>query len=382
LLRCWSTPVLALVVALAGCQRPQPKVVETKPPEVTVAYPTEDTVTEFEEFTGHTMAISTIEIRARVSGYLDKVLFKDGSDVKAGAPLFLIDQRPYQAELERSRAAVQQAEARVERLVRQEERAKKLIPTGSITEEGFDQIRFDRAEAEGLLAAGKASVDLAELNLSFTSISSPVTGRISRRLVDPGNLVRADETPLATIVSQDPMYAYFDFDERTVLRLRRLAIEGKIASIDQGSIEVQLALADEDEFKIKGKIDFFENQVDAATGTLRVRAVIPNPDNLLSPGLFLRLRVPVSQPHKALLVREEALGTDQGQRFVYVVNEKDEISYRRVKTGFLAHGRRVIESGLETTDRVVVTGLQRVRPNIKVVPKQIDPKSDLAAELH
>ncbi|HEX4131943.1 MAG TPA: efflux RND transporter periplasmic adaptor subunit [Pirellulales bacterium] len=367
----------AISLGIGGCKRPEAKIVAPKPPEVLVAYPTEDTVTEFEEFTGRTMAIHTIEIRARVSGYLDRVFFKDGVDVAAAAPLFEIDPRPYRTEVERTSAAVEQAEARLERCARIEDRSRRLIPTGSVTEEGLDVAHFDREEAKAALDAAKASLDTAKLNLSFTTISSPIKGRISRRLVDPGNLVQADDTPLAVIVSVDPMYAYFDFDERTVLRLRRLMIDGVIPSTDQARMNVHLALADEDEFNITGYIDFFDNQVEATTGTLRVRAVIANANQLLSPGLFLRLRVPIGAAKQSLLVREEALGTDQGQRFVYVVNENDEIVYRRVKTGFLIAGRRVIESGLKPGERIVVTGLQRVRPGVKVVPKLAE-KSDLA----
>jgi RND family efflux transporter MFP subunit len=253
-----------------------------------------------------------------------------------------------------------------------------LRPSGSVTEEAFDQARFDRAEAEASLEAAEAATALAQLNLEYSYVLSPITGRISRRLVDPGNLVQADETPLATIVSVDPMYAYFDVDERTVLRLRRLAMDGTVQSSGSQLMNVQFALADEEDFTIPGKINFFDNQVDPATGTLRMRAVIANPKGFLSPGLFVRLRVPVGAPHEALLVREEALGTDQGQRFLYVVDDKNEVAYRRVKVGLLTGGRRVIESGLKPNERVVVTGLQRVRPGTKVLPKVADNAHELA----
>jgi RND family efflux transporter MFP subunit len=373
---CASVVVLAVI---AGCHRPEPKAVVTKPPDVLVSYPTEETITEYEEFTGRTMAISTVEIRARVSGYLDRNFFVDGADVKAGEPLFQIDPRPFQAEVDRAAAAVAQAESRLVRLERQEERARKLRGTGAVTEEGYDLARFDRDEAHAALLAAQAMAETANLNLGFTHINSPITGRISRRLVDPGNLIQADMTPLANIVTQDPIYGYFDFDERTALRLRRMIIDEKLPDMKHAHLDVKFSLADQEKFTIPGTIDFLDNQVDSATGTLRVRAVIKNQDNLLSPGLFVRVQVPVSQPHAAILVREEALGTDQGQRYVYVVDDKDEISYRRVKAGFLNEGRRVIESGLKTTDRVVVRGLQRVRPGVKVVPKPADSSSDLAA---
>ncbi len=227
--------------------------------------------------------------------------------------------------------------------------------------------------------AAKASLETAQLNLSFTKIASPITGRISRRLVDPGNLVRADETPLANIVSVDPIYAYFDIDERTALRLRRLILDGKLPGVQEGKMNVQLALADEDQFLVTGTIDFFDNQIEAGTGTLRLRAVIRNERGLLSPGLFVRVRIPIGVPHAALLVREESLGTDQGQRFIYVVDEQNQIDYRRVKVGFLSDGKRVIESGLKPGERVVVTGLQRVRPGAKVEPKSFVDSDGLIA---
>jgi hypothetical protein len=198
---------------------------------------------------------------------------------------------------------------------------------------------------------------------------APLSGRISNRRVDPGNLVKADDTMLATIVSLDPIYVYFDVNERTVLRLRRLIQEGRIGSTDDSKIEVQVSLADEDDFEHRGIINFFDNQIDPNTGTQRVRAAIDNADRLLSPGLFIRLRFPVGAPHKALLVQEESLSTDQGQRFLYVINDKDEVVYRRVKVGLLVNGRRVIEEGLQPGERVVLSGLQRIRPGDKVTVK-------------
>ncbi|MBS0208118.1 MAG: efflux RND transporter periplasmic adaptor subunit [Planctomycetes bacterium] len=363
-----------LVAAVAGCQRKVQKIVEPKTPEVIVAAPTEQVVTEYEKFTGRTKAVSTVEIHSRVTGYLDAVKFRDGTDVLAGAPLFEIDPRTFQATVDGALASVEQNKARLERLERHEERVTKLWQNRTITDQEYDQARFDRAEAAASLAAANATLKLAQQNLGFCIITSPLTGRISSRLVDPGDLVKADETPLVVIVSTHPIYAYFDIDERTALRLRRLILDGKLPVSADGKTHVNLALADEDDFSLEGTIDFFDNQIEAGTGTLRVRAVIENKDLLLAPGMFLRLRIPVTTPQQALLVHEESLGTDQGQRFLYVVNEKDEISYRRVQTGFLTAGMRVIQEGLEPGERVVVTGLQRVRPGVKVVPKWLDEK--------
>lgn len=371
---------LLATAAFSGCQHEPPPPPPAKPPEVFVAYPTQETVTDFEEFTGRTVAVNLVEIRARVTGYLEKTFFKDGSEVKEGDLLFEIDRRTYQAELDRNIALVAQYQARVDRLKRQVARGQKLVVNKAISEEEFDQMRFDEAEAEATLAQARASTDLAKLNLGFTRITSPISGRISRRLADPGNLIQADTTPLATIVSLDPIYVYFDVDERTVLRVRRLIREGQIQSARDSRVTVQLALADEETYSLSGIINFIDNQIDANTGTLRVRAVIDNPRLLLSPGLFVRLRYPIGEPHQALLVREESLGTDQGQRFVYVVNEKDEVAYRRVEVGLLTSGRRVIETGLESGERVIVSGLQRVRPGTKVAPTMFVEDSAIAAE--
>lgn len=367
-----------LLLSAAGCQKAAPKAAEVKPPEVFFAYPTEQTVTESELFTGRTMAVSTVEIRSRVTGYLDQVFFKDGADVEQGAELFLIDPRSYESAAARAAATVAQSQSRFDRLERQFARSRKLIDSKAITQEEFDVISFDREEARATLDGAKADEQLARLNLSFTKVLAPTTGRISRRLVDPGNLVKADDTPLTTIVSMDPMYAYFDVDERTLLRLRRLVGEGKIKSSREKRIDVEIALADQEDFPLTGTINFADNQVEATTGTLRVRAVIDNANRLLSPGMFVRVRLPVGDPHPAMLVREESLGSDQGQRFVYVVTEQDDIAYHRVKVGLLTNGLRVIDSGLSPKDRVVVTGLQRVRPKMKVAPKAAPAAENVA----
>lgn len=352
-----------------GCQKAEVKAPAPKPQEVLFVAPVQQTVTESEEFTGRTWAMNTVEIRARVSGYLDEVKFKDGDLVKEGDLLFRIDPRSFKAEEARAKATVAQNRARLDRLGKQYKRGAQLVQSNSMTQEEFEQIVSDRNEAEATLAGANADQDIAALNLSYTEVKSPISGRISRRLVDPGNLVTADTTLLATIVTVDPIYVYFDIDERTVLRLKRLVREGDIKSVRDSQVEVQIALADETEFKHTGIVNFIDNQVDPTTGTLRFRAIMDNAKNFYSPGLFVRLRLPIGEPHPALLVPEEALGTDQGQRFVYVVNDKDEIEYRRVKTGLLANGMRVIESGVESADRVVVTGLQRIRKGAKVVPK-------------
>lgn len=361
--------VLAIWGAAPGCQRVAPPPAKAPPPTVFFTTPVQLPVQEFEEFTGRTAAVTSVEVRSRVSGYLDKVAFKDGADVKAGDLLFVIDDRIFQAEVARAAAAVEQAKARLARLEKQATRAEELFQKKVISEEDYDLNRFDRDEALASLDAATAQHDLAKLNVDFTKITAPSDGRISRRLVDPGNLVRADDTPLATIVSADPIHAYFDIDERTVLRLRRLAQEGKIKASRDARVEVQISLADEQEHRHMGVVDFEDNQIDSATGTLRVRLLIDNPNRLLSPGLFVRLRFPIGEPAPALLVPEQALASDQGRRYVYVIGDENKVATRPVTVGILVAGRRVIASGLAPGERVVVTGLQRLKKNMPVDPR-------------
>jgi RND family efflux transporter MFP subunit len=364
--------VLSLAVAiLPGCMKkaegpPPPKV-----QQVLFTTPMSETISEYEEFTGRTAAVKTVEIRARVSGYLDKVAFEDGAEVKTGDLLFQIDPRWFKASADQATANVNQYESRIERLNRQVARATPLIENRVKSQEEFDQYTFDHAEAKSTLKGMMAAKELADLNLSYTRVLSPIDGRISRRMVDPGNLVRADETVLTTIVSMNPIYAYFDIDERTVLKLRRLVREGRIKSHRESEITVQIALADEEKFNLSGVVDFVDNQIDPTTGTLRLRAIVPNPNHLLSPGLFVRIRFPVGDPHPALLIPEEALATDQGQRFVYVIGPDNRVAYRRVTVGMLLGGKRVINEGLGVEDRVAVTGLQRLRKDLEVDPRPV-----------
>jgi multidrug efflux system membrane fusion protein len=353
-----------------GCRRGGPAAdAPTKPPEVLVTSPVTRSVTEYEEFTGRAEAVRTVDIRARVTGYLNRVLFKEGGEVRENDVLFEIDPRTYQAEADRAAATVNQADARQKRSEADFQRAQSMARNNSISAEEYDRIIADRAEAAAGVGVARASLEVARLNLGFTQVRSPVSGRVSRANVDPGNLVKADDTLLTTIVTTDPMYAYFDVDERTLLRLRRMVREGKIRSSRETSVPVEMALTDEDGFRNAGTIDFVDNRLTADTGTLRVRGVFPNPNGLLSPGLFVRVRMPVGQPRDATLIPEQALATDQGQKFVYVVDDKNVVQYRRVKVGPQQESLRVIEHGVGPGDRVVVAGLQRIRPGVTVDPK-------------
>lgn len=401
----WSACLVGLSLALvvAGCRPVVKPPAEVPPPKVKVVLPVTDTVQEADEFPGRTAAVEMIELRSRVTGYLDQVAFTDGADVVAGQLLFVIDPRTYQAEETRTKASIEQYRARVSRLERQQNRSQELFDKQAISRDEYEAIQFDRNEAQASLDAALAAHQLAKLNVEFTQIKAPLSGRISRRLVDPGNLVTANETPLATLIPLDRVYVYFDMDERTVLRLRRAAQESSpekspdtvaktdppstAADGDKGAqpnppastaepakkplppVKVEIALADRDTFDLQGQVDFEDNQIDPSTGTLRVRATVENRDGLLSPGLFVRVRYPLGQPAPALLIPEEALGSDQGRPFVYVVGEGNKVAYRAVELGPLFSGKRVIRSGLAANERVVVTGLQRVRRNMQVIPE-------------
>ncbi len=363
--------VAVLIVLAAGCQQKRsPGVAKTTPPpEVVVTVPVEREFAPFEEFTGRLEASEVIEIRARVGGYLDQVLFRDGAEVKKDELLAVIDPRTYEAELARATAAVQQAKSRQQRMAKELERGRQLLTNKVVTQEDFDRMQFDHAEAETAQQIAEANEALAQLNLGFTEIRSPVNGKISRRLIDQGNLVKVDDSLLATIGATDPIHAYFEIDERTVLRLRQLILGGQMRLPTEQKLEVQLSLANENYFSLRGVIDFTDNALDPHTGTLRARATIDNGSLLLLPGLIVRCRMPIGSARTGLFIPEEALGSDQGQRYLYVLNDKDEVVYRRVSVGVQMSGWRFVEGELTKEDRVIVTGLQRVRQGQKVAPK-------------
>lgn len=347
---------------------------QMKTPEVFVSVPVSKEVTEYEDFTGQTMAIQMVEVRSRVTGYLSKMFFekREGTEVKEGEPLFEIDQRPYQAELAQAEALFAQSQAHARRLASDLSRAEQIVARGAMSREDYEKVVGDKQEADAAVQSAKAARDRAQLNLSYTKINAPISGRISRRMVDPWNVVKAEETPLTTIVSVDPIYAYFDVDEPNVLRLRRLVREGKMQDLQEAKMPVLLGLGDEEDFPHKGTLDFVDNQVDSSTGTLRMRGIFPNKSRLLSPGLFVRIRLPIGGPHEALLVSEQALGRDQSQKYVFVVNDANKVEYRRVKVGRLYDGFREVLEGLKPGEKIIVSGLQRVRPDVVVEAKVID----------
>jgi RND family efflux transporter MFP subunit len=371
--RAWWLAMLLLPCAAVGCGNSQGQTGPPPPgaPEVQVSLPVTGTITDYEDFPGRIVAVNSVEIRARVTGYLEKVHFREGSDVKKGDLLFEIDARSYDAELARAEGNVVQSEGRLTRLNGDFERAQALLAKGAMSKEEIARITGDRTEAQGALLVNKAARDLAALNVGFTRVRAPLSGRISSRSIDPGNLVKADDTSVTSIVSLDPIYATFDLDERSLLRMKRLIRDKKIKwSLEEG-LPVLLGLADEEGFPHEGVINFADNRVDADTGTWRLRGRFNNPDHALSPGLFVRVRLPIGESYQATLIAEEALGTDQGQKFVYVVDDANHVDYRRIKVGRLQDGLRVIIEGLSTGEKIVVSGLQRVRQGIEVVPEVV-----------
>ena len=373
---------ICICLGLAGCGHRPSAAPATSPTLVTVSYPVQRTVTDYVDFTGRTQAVKSVEIRARVDGYLIRMPFKEGTEVQTGDLLFEIDPRPYQAALDYAEGQVASNVAALELAQADNARGKKLAPKGAISQQEFDKYRSSEDQAEATLASSKANLATARLNLAFTRILSPIDGQVSRYNVTEGNLVQSGQagsgTLLTNIVSVDPIYTHFNVDEQTLLRARKLVRQGRAKSASDAEVPVALGLATEEEFPHQGTINFVDNQVNPQTGTLLVRGVFPNHDRMLSPGLFARVRVQIGEPHQALLVTERAIDTDQGQKILYVVNDQNEVVYRPIRVGALHHGWRVIEEGLEAGERVIVNGLQRVRPGVVVEPKLTDMPASTA----
>lgn len=372
----WSGFTLVLALLLSGCARPPSEAPAPAPIPVTVSHPVQRSVTDYADFTARTAAIDSVEVRARVWGYLDKVFFKEGELVKKGDVLFEVDPRPYQAALDLNQGQVQLAEAQLKLASADNARANEISKTpGAISKQDIDRYAAQQSQADAQLQVARANLDNAKLNLGWTKVRAPIDGRISRFLVTTGNLLQSGEaggTLLTTIVSVDPIYAYFDVDERTVLRVRQLIREGKAKSARESEWPVALGLASDTGFPHQGTINFVDNQVNPKTGTLRVRGVFANPTEALSPGFFGRVRVPIGFAHSALLISDRAIDNDQGQKVVYVVNENNEVVARPIRTGMLHDGLREITEGLKAGDRVIVNGLQQVRPGAIVEPKLVE----------
>jgi RND family efflux transporter MFP subunit len=362
--------IVALSLWLAACNNQQPAAHGLPPTEVTVSKPKQKEVVDWNEFTGRTAAIKLVNITPRVSGYIVDIPFKEGDNVHRGDLLFQIDPRPYQDVYEQAVGQLQQAQANQQLQDTTFARQQRLRETGVIAKEDYDTALSNKNQAAAQVVSAQAARNSAQLNLEFTHVTSPINGRASRQLVNIGNLVQADSTQLTTIVSIDPIYAYFSVDELAALSYQRLIRDGKVASSQGGKVPVYLQLQDETGFSHEGTIDFSDNSFDSSTGTLLIRGSFPNPDGFLTPGNFVRLRVASSPKYNALLVADRAIGTDQDQSFVYVVDSKNIARLRHIKTGQLAEGLRVVKSGLQPDDVVIINGIIKVRPDNPVRPQQ------------
>lgn len=343
------------------------------PPAVTVAPVLQRDVAEWDEFSGRLQAVDQVEIRPRVSGYIRRVTFDEGREVRKGDVLFRIDPRPYQADLERATAELEQVRTAADLAAREVGRAEKLVNVQAISREEFDSRTSAQANGVAAVRAAEAAVETARLNLGWTEVRSPIAGRVSRAEVTEGNLVQAgppDATLLTTVVSLDSMYLYFDSDEQTYLRYSaRAAADGSRNRGWHGArFPVYLGLANETGFPHEGRLDFVDNRIDPASGTIRTRAIFGNRDRRFTPGLFARVKLVGSKSSPTLLVRDAAIGTDQDRKFVLVLGKGDSLVYRPVEIGPLTDGLRIVRSGVEAGDKVVVNGLMRVRPGVKVTP--------------
>lgn len=385
----------AALCLVPACNTQAPEKAPPKPPEVLVANATLAPITDFEEFTGHTEAKNMIEVKSRVTGYLEKASFKDGDTVYEGDVLFQIDQKLYLNEVQRAKATLEQMKSRFIRFDADFRRASISRSTGAISAEEFDRVKGERGEAEASIGVAGADLHKAEINLNYTKVTVPSlnngapidpknrrSGKIGRRFKDPGNLIKADDTLLATIMTLDPMYVSFDIDERTVLTLRSLIEQKKIKSLDEMTFRFELA-DDEGTYPYHGKVNFEDNKIDTGTGTLTLRGEFDNKKGI-APGQFVRLRLYVGSERKAVLVPERALGTDQGQKFIYIVKTETDkegktihkAEYRggvQLELGALRDGWRVIEKGIQPGETIIWSGLQRVRKDAVITPKAQDP---------
>lgn len=355
---------LAALLLAPGCERETTQLEPTPPPTVTISQPIEREISEEHLFTGHTEAIKAVDVHARVSGFIDQVAFKDGDIVKEDDLLFKIDPRPFDADIARDEAALAAAKARGKRAAADLARAKNLIKGKTITQEQFDQTLADEAEASAAVKQAEASLTTSKLNREYSTITAAVGGRVSRAMITKGNLVNGSAggaTLLTTIVPIDPIYAAFDPDESIYLRVARRARD---PNHEPPTVEMQLA--NETGFPHRGRIDFLDNKVDPATGTIRARAEFQNADGVITPGLFVHVRVRSSEKRPALLVCDRAVGMDQGRKYLLVVGADKKVEYREVRAGPLVDGLRAIENGLKAGEWVIVNGLQRARPGSPV----------------
>jgi membrane fusion protein, multidrug efflux system len=370
---------VAVCILSAGC-KPSTQAPAQPPPPVTVATPIQKEIVEWDEYTGRTAAVESVKIRPRVSGYIDQIGFKEGQLVKPGDILFVIDRSPYEAALNITTANLQNAQAQRELQVANFARAQRLFQTNVTSKEEYDTSVAQKNQAIAQAAQASAQMNLAQLNLNWTQVKAPIEGRISRQLVTKGNLVQADTTELTTIVSVTPIYAYFNLDERTVQKYLSQIQSGQLKDPRASFMPVYLQVEGETGFPHEGVVDFVENTYNASTGTLQVRGRFKNDDASLYPDAFIRIRIAGTPEYKAILISDRAVGSDQGQKFVLLVDDNSVVQVRPVELGPVVDGLRVVRKGIELGDRVIVNGLVNARPGSKVRAQPGDMNQFLAGE--
>jgi multidrug efflux system membrane fusion protein len=351
------------------------------PPQVSVAKVLERRVKDWDEFTGRMQAVETVEIRPRVSGYIDKVAFREGGQVKSGDLLFIIDPRPYQAEADRAAADLKRYKTSLDLAQIELTRVQRLKDSGAVSQEELDERKSTVAQAEANSAGSAAALEAARLNLNFTRVTSPIAGRVSRAEVTRGNLVTGGTnggTLLTSVVSMDPMYLYFEGDEQAYLRYGQMARSGERPSSRDAENPVRVGLANEEGFPHTGQVDFVDNQLNPQTGTIRARAVLDNKDGVYTPGMFARVQLLGSSEYSAILIDDRAVNTDQNQKYVFVLAANNQVEYRRIKLGRVIDGLRIVREGLKAGDVIVVNGAQRVHPGITVTPQMVTMGTDAA----
>ncbi|WIM55922.1 efflux RND transporter periplasmic adaptor subunit [Pantoea anthophila] len=362
--------MVMFISLLSGCDKGVAQNAPPPPPEVSAAPVLIKPVSQWDNFNGRVEAVQSVQLRPRVSGYIESVNYREGDEVKKGQVLFTIDDRSYRAALEQARAELARARSQASLARSESGRSEKLIGTQAISREVWEQRRAAASQAQADVLAAEAAVDMAQLNLDFTRVTAPIDGRASRAMITPGNLVTAGDSAsvLTTLVSQQQMYVYFDVDENTFLHYQAMARQGQ----QRHALPVEIALVGDQGFPHQGKVDFLDNQLTASTGTIRMRALLDNQARQFTPGLFARVRLPGSAQFEAMLIDDKAVLTDQDRKYVYVVDGEGKAQRRDIQPGAMVEGLRIVKAGLQSGDRVIVAGLQKVfMPDMPVTAQQV-----------